>query len=152
MMSSASTLSSTVQQLAVSFGVAAASLAGINGAEISVTGNSVHDGSANGLSLLNADVGDVTISANTISANHLAGLLIDEWVEVVNAGVPGYTSIEQRVNFMLRISHLEPDAVLIYGDTVRSPELRHEVPLGVPDAFLYAEKGGVKHIVISTAQ
>lgn len=34
--------------------------------------------------------------------------------EVVNAGVPGYTSIEQRINFMLRISHLEPDAILIY--------------------------------------
>jgi Xaa-Pro aminopeptidase len=25
------------------------------------------------------------------------------------------------------------------GDTVRVPELRHEVPLGIPDAFLYAE-------------
>lgn len=34
--------------------------------------------------------------------------------EVVNAGVPGYTSIEQRINFMLRVSHLEPDAILIY--------------------------------------
>ena len=30
-----------------------------------------------------------------------------------------------------------PD-VLIYADTFRSPELRHEVPLGVPDPFLYA--------------
>ena len=28
--------------------------------------------------------------------------------------MPGYTSIEHRVNFMLRISHLEPDAILIY--------------------------------------
>ncbi len=33
-----------------------------------------------------------------------------------------------------------PD-VLIYGDTVRSPELRHEVPLPIADPFLYAEKG-----------
>ena len=33
-----------------------------------------------------------------------------------------------------------PD-VLIVGDTVRSPELRHEVPLSVPDPFLYAEVG-----------
>src|SRR5438045_9337643 len=33
-----------------------------------------------------------------------------------------------------------PD-LLIYGDTVRSPELRHEVPVPIPDAFLYAEKG-----------
>jgi Xaa-Pro aminopeptidase len=39
-----------------------------------------------------------------------------------------------------------PDA-LIYADTFRSPELRHEVPLGVPDPILYAEKDGAKHIV-----
>jgi len=39
-----------------------------------------------------------------------------------------------------------PDA-LIYADTFRSPELRHEVPLGVPDPILYAEKDGKKHIV-----
>ena len=34
-----------------------------------------------------------------------------------------------------------PD-LLIYGDTMRSPELRHEVPVLIPDAFLYAEKNG----------
>jgi Xaa-Pro aminopeptidase len=33
-----------------------------------------------------------------------------------------------------------PD-VLIYGDTIRTPELRHEVPVAIPDPFLYAEKG-----------
>lgn len=33
-----------------------------------------------------------------------------------------------------------PD-VLIYGDTVRSPELRHEVPMVIGDPFLYLEKG-----------
>jgi Xaa-Pro aminopeptidase len=33
-----------------------------------------------------------------------------------------------------------PD-LLIYGDTLRSPELRHEVPVPIADAFLYAEKG-----------
>jgi len=33
-----------------------------------------------------------------------------------------------------------PD-VLIYGDSVRSPELRHEVPVAIPDPFLYAETG-----------
>jgi Xaa-Pro aminopeptidase len=32
-----------------------------------------------------------------------------------------------------------PD-VLIYGDTIRSPELRHEVPVPIPDPFIYAEK------------
>src|SRR5690348_11540531 len=39
-----------------------------------------------------------------------------------------------------------PD-VLIYADTFRSPEMRHEVPLGVPDPILYAEKDGTRHIV-----
>jgi Xaa-Pro aminopeptidase len=33
-----------------------------------------------------------------------------------------------------------PD-VLIFGDTVRSPELRHEVPMVIGDPFLYLEKG-----------
>jgi Xaa-Pro aminopeptidase len=44
-----------------------------------------------------------------------------------------------------------PD-VLMYADTFRSPELRHEVPLGVPDPFLYAEQGGVKHIAIGSME
>jgi lysophospholipase L1-like esterase len=35
-------------------------------------------------------------------------------IEVINAGVPQYTSVEQRINFMLRISKLQPDALLIY--------------------------------------
>ena len=42
--------------------------------------------------------------------------------------------------------------LLIYGDTFRSPELRHEVPLGVPDPFLYVERDGVKHIVIGAME
>jgi Xaa-Pro aminopeptidase len=40
-----------------------------------------------------------------------------------------------------------PD-VLIYGDTVTSPELRHEVPLIVPDAFLYLERDGRRVVAI----
>ena len=44
-----------------------------------------------------------------------------------------------------------PD-VLIYADTFRSPELRHEVPLGVPDPFLYVEKDGVRHIAIGSME
>src|SRR3954447_8517554 len=44
-----------------------------------------------------------------------------------------------------------PD-VLMYADTFRSPELRHEVPLGVPDPFLYAEHDGVKHISIGSME
>jgi Xaa-Pro aminopeptidase len=42
--------------------------------------------------------------------------------------------------------------VLIIGDTTRSPELRHEVPLAVPDAFLYAEVGGKRSVVISSLE
>jgi Xaa-Pro aminopeptidase len=40
-----------------------------------------------------------------------------------------------------------PD-VLIYGDTVRSPELRHEVPLVIPDPFLYLERGNQRVVAI----
>ena len=32
--------------------------------------------------------------------------------------------------------------VLIYADTLRSPELRHEIPAGIGDPFLYAERDG----------
>lgn len=39
-----------------------------------------------------------------------------------------------------------PD-VLIYADTLRSPELRHEVPLAVPDPFLYVERDGARYAV-----
>ncbi len=40
--------------------------------------------------------------------------------------------------------------VLIIGDTMRSPELRHEVPLAIPDALLYAEVGGKRSVVVSS--
>ena len=44
-----------------------------------------------------------------------------------------------------------PD-VLIYGDTVRHAELRHELPLAVPDPFLYAETGGERHVIVSSLE
>jgi Xaa-Pro aminopeptidase len=44
-----------------------------------------------------------------------------------------------------------PD-VLIHGDTVRSPELRHEVPVVIPDAFLYAEKDGRRTVVLHSLE
>jgi Xaa-Pro aminopeptidase len=44
-----------------------------------------------------------------------------------------------------------PD-VLMFADTYRSPELRHEVPIGIPDPFLYVEQGGVKHIAIGAME
>jgi Xaa-Pro aminopeptidase len=39
--------------------------------------------------------------------------------------------------------------VLIWADTLRSPEMRHEVPVPVPDPFLYLERDGERHVVIS---
>jgi Xaa-Pro aminopeptidase len=42
-----------------------------------------------------------------------------------------------------------PD-VLIFADSVTAPEMRHEVPVVVPDPFVYAEKGG-KKMTCSTA-
>jgi len=42
--------------------------------------------------------------------------------------------------------------VLVYGDTFRCPELRHEITLGIPDPFLYAEVGGVRHVVIGAME
>ena len=41
-----------------------------------------------------------------------------------------------------------PDAV-IYADTLRSPELRHEVPVAVGDPFLYLERGDDRHVVVT---
>ena len=35
-------------------------------------------------------------------------------VELINAGVPGYTSWESAVNLLLRISDLEPDMIIVY--------------------------------------
>ena len=42
--------------------------------------------------------------------------------------------------------------VLIHGDTVRTPELRHEVPLGIPDPFFYAEVDGRRMVAISAME
>jgi Xaa-Pro aminopeptidase len=44
-----------------------------------------------------------------------------------------------------------PD-VLIHGDTMRSPELRHEVPVPIPDAFLYAEKDGRRVVILHSLE
>jgi Xaa-Pro aminopeptidase len=42
--------------------------------------------------------------------------------------------------------------VLIIGDTYRCAELRHEVPLGVPDPFIYAERDGVRHVFVHSME
>jgi Xaa-Pro aminopeptidase len=50
-----------------------------------------------------------------------------------------------------RYDRAVPD-VLIYGDTVRSPELRHEVPIVVPDAFLYLERDGRRAVALHSLE
>jgi len=40
-------------------------------------------------------------------------------------------------------------AVLICADTIRSPEMRHEVPAEIMDPFLYAEVDGRRYAVVS---
>ena len=42
--------------------------------------------------------------------------------------------------------------VLIAADSTRSPEMRHEVPLAIPDAFLYAEHDGRRVVVVSSLE
>jgi Xaa-Pro aminopeptidase len=42
--------------------------------------------------------------------------------------------------------------VLIYADTMRSPELRHEVPVAIPDSFLYLERGGRRIVLVSSLE
>jgi Xaa-Pro aminopeptidase len=42
--------------------------------------------------------------------------------------------------------------ILIYGDTVRSPELRHEVPVPVPDPFIYAERNGSRWAFVGSLE
>jgi Xaa-Pro aminopeptidase len=42
--------------------------------------------------------------------------------------------------------------VLIAADSTRSPEMRHEVPLVIPDTFLYAEHDGRRVVVVSSLE
>lgn len=39
--------------------------------------------------------------------------------------------------------------ILLYGDTVRHPALRHEVPLEIIDPFLFVERDGQAHVLTS---
>jgi Xaa-Pro aminopeptidase len=43
-------------------------------------------------------------------------------------------------------------SVLIIGDTMRNPEMRHEVPIGIPDPFLYVEVDGRRIVAISSME
>jgi Xaa-Pro aminopeptidase len=42
--------------------------------------------------------------------------------------------------------------VLIYGDSVRTPSLRHEVPVAIMDPFLYLESNGTRAVVASALE
>ena len=44
-----------------------------------------------------------------------------------------------------------PD-VIIFGDTVRSPELRHEVPITIPDPFVYVERNGTRTAFVGSLE
>jgi Xaa-Pro aminopeptidase len=43
-------------------------------------------------------------------------------------------------------------AILICGDTLRSPEMRHEVPLGIGDPFLYLETDGRRAVLTNVLE
>jgi Xaa-Pro aminopeptidase len=43
-------------------------------------------------------------------------------------------------------------ATLIYGDTIRSPALRHEVPITIGDPFLYLEVNGTRAVTASSIE
>jgi Xaa-Pro aminopeptidase len=43
-------------------------------------------------------------------------------------------------------------SVLIYGDTTRSPALRHEVPISIGDPFLYVESNGTRAVLASSLE
>jgi Xaa-Pro aminopeptidase len=43
-------------------------------------------------------------------------------------------------------------AILICGDTLRSPEMRHEVPLGIGDPFLYLENDGRRAVLTNVLE
>jgi Xaa-Pro aminopeptidase len=43
-------------------------------------------------------------------------------------------------------------AVLIYGDSIRTPALRHEVPVAIGDPFLYLENNGTRAVVTSALE
>jgi Xaa-Pro aminopeptidase len=40
--------------------------------------------------------------------------------------------------------------VLIYADSMHGAAMRHEVPVPIPDPFLYLERGGARHAVVTS--
>src|SRR5205823_1841895 len=42
--------------------------------------------------------------------------------------------------------------LIIAGDSIRNPEIRHEVPLAVPDLFLYLERDGTRVAILNALE
>jgi Xaa-Pro aminopeptidase len=42
--------------------------------------------------------------------------------------------------------------LIIAGDSIRNPEIRHEVPLAAPDAFLYLERDGKRVAILNSLE
>jgi Xaa-Pro aminopeptidase len=42
--------------------------------------------------------------------------------------------------------------VVMFADTIRSPELRHEVPVPAPDPFIYVERNGARQVFASSIE
>src|SRR5262245_59698723 len=51
-------------------------------------------------------------------------------------------------NAPYRIDHMTD--VLIYADSMADASMRNEVPVPVPDPFLYVEKDGERHAVVTS--
>ncbi len=47
---------------------------------------------------------------------------------------------------------MSDDTVLMYADTVRSPDLRYLIPHAVADPFLYIEHDGSRHVVVRSLE
>lgn len=42
--------------------------------------------------------------------------------------------------------------VLMFADTLRSPELRHEIPVPIPDPFVYVERDGSRRVFVGSLE
>ena len=43
-------------------------------------------------------------------------------------------------------------AILLYGDTIRYPAIRHEIPLAIPDPLLYVATNGRAHVLTTSLE
>ena len=57
-----------------------------------------------------------------------------------------------RVWNLPQVAFLAVADVLIFADTIRSPELRHEVPVPMPDPLIYAERNGDRYVFVGSLE